>query len=42
MMIISVILVIVNLDVTPVATCGSLASTVSDAYLDCHLVCPNR
>ena len=47
-MIISAILVIVNLKVTQVATCGSLASRVSDsesdddAFLDRQLVRPNR
>ena len=47
-MIISAILVIVNLKVTQVATCGSLASTVSDsesdddAFLDRQLIRSNR
>ena len=47
-MIISAIRVIVNLNAAHIATCGSLASTVSDsesdddAFLDHQLVRPNR
>ena len=48
-MIIIAIRVIVNLKVTQIATCGSLASTLSDSesdddavFLDRQLVRPNR